>query len=83
VSQPRIEDDTRPCCYPPCAGVMELEFDGGQEVWACGTCRNETYGSYQSAGEDSCQAGVPAAQQQQEPPGGPIFLGPTITRRPQ
>jgi hypothetical protein len=82
VSQPWIEEDTRPCCYPPCGGVMELEIDGGQEVWACGTCQNVTYGSYQAAGEDSCQVGMPTAVQQQEPPGAPVFLG-GIGRRPQ
>lgn len=82
MSQPEVEEERRPCAYPPCTGQMEADLDGDCVVWACLTCGNETYGQ-RSAAPDACQVGVPVALQQQEPPGGPVFLGPTITRRPQ
>jgi hypothetical protein len=61
---------------------MESELDGDCLVWACQTCRNETYERREADGGDTCQVGVPAVLQQREPPGGPVFLGPFIARRP-
>jgi hypothetical protein len=89
VSQPLVEDETRPCPYTtpagPCPGVMEAELDGQQVVWACTVCFGEQYGSRLPADEQAgpvCQMGVPEAMQQREPPsGGPVFL--QIGRRPE
>jgi hypothetical protein len=82
VSQPDIEDESRPCIYEPCPGRMVPELDGDVVTWECGTCHNETYGS-RAGGGDTCAAGLPVALQQHEPPAGPVFLGSAISRRPQ
>lgn len=83
MTAPRVEYDTRPCRYPPCDGVMDLEIDGGLEVWACRKCENESYGKYQPVAEGSCQIGLPAALREGPPGPAPVFLGTTIGRRPE
>lgn len=83
MSQLEIEDESRPCCYPPCTGRMTADLDGECVVWECGSCGNETYAPSQGGAPDACQVGVSAAAQQRELPGAPVFLGQTIGRRPQ
>jgi hypothetical protein len=83
VSQPEIEEELRPCAYPPCDGLMEADLAGDCVIWECRTCGNETY-SQQEGGEDLCAAGLSeSARRLHEPPGAPVFLGPAIPRRPQ
>jgi hypothetical protein len=79
VTQPVIEDETRPCKYSPCTGVMTPELDGLLVVWSCGTCQNEEYATLAQA-EGTCQMGLRIEQPAE--PEGPVFLG-TIGRRPE
>lgn len=88
MSQPAVEDESVPCYFSredgPCPGRLEPDIEDSLITWTCTECGSQAYGKRVAGQQDACQAGVPAALQQPEPPRqGTTFLGPTIGRRPQ
>lgn len=80
--QPEVTDEAVPCIG--CAGMAEAEQDGVVTYYACPGCGQEFGHQVRQPDGPLCAAGLPVQAEVTHPAEGTsVFLGTTISRRPE